>query len=106
VKLPKLEIPDAVRQVYPDLSHAHDWEAAINATSFVPDDVVAELCEALGLIGTPADCAARIAEMTRLGVRNLYLMPLLTFAPPESEIAAFRDTVFPRLSAAGVRPAL
>jgi len=39
-------------------------------------------------------------------VRNLYLMPLLTFAPPDSEIAAFRDTVFPRLSAAGVRPAL
>ena len=105
VQLPKLEIPDAVRQVYPDLSHAHDWEAAIKATSFVPDDVVAELCEAMGLIGTPADCAARIAEMTRLGVRNLYLMPLLTFAPPESEIAAFRDTVFPRLSAAGVRPA-
>ena len=103
VRLPKLEIPDAVRHVYPDLSHAQDWEAAIAATSFVPDAVVAELCDALGLIGTPADCAARIAEMTRLGVRDLYLMPLLTFAPPDAEIAAFRDTVFPRLAAAGLR---
>src|SRR5262249_26707393 len=28
VKIPKLEIPDAVWKVYPDLSHAHDWEAA------------------------------------------------------------------------------
>jgi alkanesulfonate monooxygenase SsuD/methylene tetrahydromethanopterin reductase-like flavin-dependent oxidoreductase (luciferase family) len=53
----------------------------------------------MGLIGTPADCAARILEMTKLGVRNLYLMPLLTFAPPEQEIAAFRDVVFPRLRA-------
>jgi len=103
VKIPKLEIPDAVWKVYPDLSHAHDWEAAIAATSFVPDDVVTELCNALGLVGTPADCADRIVEMTRLGIRNLYLMPLLTFAPPDSEVDAFRDVVFPRLHAAGVR---
>jgi 5,10-methylenetetrahydromethanopterin reductase len=98
--LPRLEIPDAVHRIYPDLSHAPDWEAAIAATSFVPDEVVAQLCDAMGLVGTPADCAARILATARLGVRNLYLMPLLTFAPPEREIAAFRDVVFPRLRAA------
>lgn len=106
VKLPDLEIPDAVWKVYPDLSHAHDWDAAIAATTFVPDDVVAELCDALGLIGTPDDVAARIAEMTALGVKNLYLMPCLTFAPPEKEVHAFRDVVFPRLRALGLRPAV
>jgi 5,10-methylenetetrahydromethanopterin reductase len=103
LRLPKLEIPDAVWKIYPDLSHAHDWEQAIAATSFVPDDVVAQLCDAIGLVGTPGDCAARIVEMTKLGVRNLYLMPLLTFGLPEPEIAAFRDVVFPRLRAAGLR---
>ena len=101
--LPKLEVPDAVHRIYPDLSHAHDWEAAIAATSFVPDDVAAQLCDAVGLIGTPDDCANRILEMTKLGVRNLYLMPLQTFTPPEPEIAAFRDVVFPRLRASGSR---
>jgi 5,10-methylenetetrahydromethanopterin reductase len=100
--LPKLDIPDAVHRIYPDLSHAHDWDAAIAATSFVPDDVAAQLCDAVGLIGTPADCADRILDMTKLGVRNLYLMPLLTFAPPERELAAFRDVVFPRLRASAV----
>jgi 5,10-methylenetetrahydromethanopterin reductase len=104
LRLPPMEIPEAVKQVYPDLSHAHDWEAAIKATAFVPDEIVAQLCEAMGLIGTPADCAGRIAEMTTAGVRHLYLMPLLTFAPPEAEIAAFRDTVFPRLAEVGLRP--
>jgi 5,10-methylenetetrahydromethanopterin reductase len=103
IRLPKLEIPDAVYKVYPDLSHAHDWEAAIAATSFVPDEVVAELCDALGLIGTPEHCAGRIAEMTKLGVRNLYLMPLQTFVGPEAEVRAFRDVIFPRLRAEGLR---
>ena len=55
--LPKLEVPDAVHRIYPDLSHAHDWEAAIAATAFVPDEVAAQLCDAVGLIGTAADCA-------------------------------------------------
>jgi len=103
VRVPELNVPDAVWKIYPDLSHAEDWEAAIAATSFVPDDTIAELCDALGLVGTPADCADRIVTMTKLGIRNLYLMPLLTFAPPEPEVDAFRDVVFPRLKAAGVR---
>ena len=97
LRLQKLEIPDAVWKIYPDLSHAHDWEAAIKATAFVPDDVVAQLCDAMGLVGTPADCAARIVEMTKLGVQNLYVMPLLTFGLPEPELAAFRDVIFPKL---------
>jgi 5,10-methylenetetrahydromethanopterin reductase len=103
IRLPKLDIPDAVYKVYPDLSHAHDWEEAIAATSFVPDEVVAQLCDALGLIGTAEYCADRIAEMTRFGVRNLYLMPLQTFVGPEAEVRAFRDVVFPRLHASGLR---
>jgi 5,10-methylenetetrahydromethanopterin reductase len=103
IRLPPLEIPEAVHRLYPDLSHARDWEAAIRATAFVPDGVVAELCEALGLIGTPEGCAARIGEMAARGVRRLYLMPLQTFAPPETEIRAFGEAVFPLLRAGGLR---
>lgn len=39
--------------------------------------------------------------MAAVGVNNLYLMPFQTFAAPEEEIRAFRDRVFPRLSADG-----
>jgi hypothetical protein len=41
--------------------------------------------------------------MATLGVRNLYLMPLQTFVPPEPEVRAFGDIVFPRLRALGLR---
>jgi 5,10-methylenetetrahydromethanopterin reductase len=103
IKVPALEIPEAVHKIYPDLSHAEDWEAAIAATSFVPDDLVAELADAYGLIGTPEHCAERITAMHALGVRSIYLMGFETFAPPEQELQAFRDVVFPRLKAAGLR---
>ena len=103
VRVPPLDVPDAVWKIYPDLSHAEDWEAAIAATSFVPDDVIAELCDAYGLIGTPEHCAERIAEMAKLGVQSIYLMGFQTFAPPTQEVRAFRDVVFPRLRAAGLR---
>jgi len=53
LQIPTFESPQAVRDIYPDLGHAPNWEEAIAATSFVPDDVVAQLCDTLGLIGTP-----------------------------------------------------
>jgi 5,10-methylenetetrahydromethanopterin reductase len=103
LSIPHFEIPPAVWNIYPDLSHAQDWEQAIAATSFVPDEVIAQLCDALGLVGTPEHCARRIVDLTAAGVKSLYIMPLQTFVGPEQEIRTFRDAVFPKLKAAGYR---
>jgi 5,10-methylenetetrahydromethanopterin reductase len=103
IRMPDIPIPEAVHAIKPDLSHAPDWEAAIRATAYMPQDTVAELCDALGLIGTPEYCAKRIIEMEKLGVRELYLMPFETFASPEPELRACREVVFPMLRAAGLR---
>jgi len=103
LQLPTYEIPQAVHDIYPDLSHAADWDAAIAATSFVPDDVIAQICEVVGLIGTPEHCAQRIMQMARVGVHKLYLMSLQTFVGPQQEVKAFRDVVFPMLKAQGYR---
>jgi hypothetical protein len=64
---------------------------------------VAQLCDALGLIGTPKYCARRIMEMAKVGVTDLYLMPLQTFVGPEQDVRAFCDVVFPSLRAEGYR---
>ena len=97
--IPEYEVPQAVRDVYPDLGHAPNWEEAIELTRFVDDEVNGQLCDALGLIGTPEYCTARIQEMAKHGVTQLYLMPCLTFAPPEAEVQAFGNHVIPALAA-------
>jgi 5,10-methylenetetrahydromethanopterin reductase len=101
--LPRFDIPPAVHAIYPDLSHARDWEQAIAATSFVPDEVIAQLCDTYGLVGTAEDCARRIVAMAPAGVSNLFVQAFQTFVGPERELRAFRDEVFPRLKAAGCR---
>jgi len=62
-------------------------KATIAATSFAPDAVMAEVCNALGLAGTPEYCADRIADMAKIGARNLYLIPLLPIVPANKKIA-------------------
>jgi 5,10-methylenetetrahydromethanopterin reductase len=103
LSIPHFEIPPAVGKIYPDLSHAQNWDEAIAATSFVPDEIIGQLCDALGLIGTPEHCARRIADLTGAGVKSLYIMPLQTFVGPEQEVRTFRDAVFPAMKAAGLR---
>ena len=98
--IPDYEVPQAVRDVYPDLGHAPNWEEAIELTQFVDDEVNSQLCNAMGLVGTPEYCTARIQEMAQHGVNQLYLMPCLTFAPPEAEVQAFGNHVIPALAAA------
>ena len=99
IDLPDYEIPQAVRDVYPDLGHAPNWDDAIELTQFVSDEVNTQLCDALGLIGTPEHCTQRIREMAQRGVNQLYLMPCLTFAPPEAEVLAFGERIIPALAA-------
>ena len=96
--IPDYEIPQAVRDVYPDLGHAPNWDEAIDLTQFVSDDVNTQLCDALGLIGTPEHCTQRIREMVEHGVKQLYLMPCLTFAPPHAEVDAFGQHIIPALA--------
>ena len=97
--IPDYEVPQAVRDVYPDLGHAPNWDEAIELTQFVSDEVNTQLCDALGLIGTPEHCTERIREMAQHGVNQLYLMPCLTFAPPEAEVRAFGEWIIPALAA-------
>lgn len=96
-----LEIPAALNELYPDVIHAEDWERAKELCSFLPNDLLAQMCDVIGLIGTPEYCAQRVLDAEANGIDHLYLMTSATYDYPHRELAAFKETIFPALAAAG-----
>ncbi|MDA0733455.1 MAG: LLM class flavin-dependent oxidoreductase [Chloroflexi bacterium] len=96
-----LEIPvKELSELYPDIPHAEDWERAKQLCAFLPDDILAKMCDAIGLIGTPEYCAQRIRQAEANGIGHLYLMTSESYQFPHRELAAFRDQIFPALRSA------
>lgn len=93
-----LEIPQGLRELYPDVPHAEDWEKAKELCSFMPDDFLAQLCDAIGLIGTPEYCAQQLRKAEANGIKHLYLMTSETYQYPHRELAAFKESIFPALA--------
>jgi 5,10-methylenetetrahydromethanopterin reductase len=96
-----LEIPiKELSELYPDIPHAEDWDRAKQLCAFLPEDILAKLCDALGLIGTPEHCVQWIRQAEANGISHLYLMTSESYEFPHRELAAFRDKIFPELTPA------
>lgn len=84
-------------------------EAGIDLPAdFVPesigDDRAAEICDAFGLFGTPGECLARLRRArNESGIDHVFIFPTHTqdggYDMPRADLAAFRDTIIPGLSA-------
>ncbi|MCH2518615.1 MAG: LLM class flavin-dependent oxidoreductase [Dehalococcoidia bacterium] len=94
-----LEIPAELNELYPDVIHAEDWERAKELCAFLPDDLLAQMCDVIGLVGTPEYCAQRLREAEANGIDHLYLMTSATYDYPHRELAAFKEIIFPALAA-------
>lgn len=101
VDVGELDIPEELNELYPDVIHAEDWERAKELCQFLPNDLLAKMCDVIGLIGTPEYCAQRVLQAEADGIDHLYLMTSATYDYPHRELAAFRDVIFPALAAAG-----
>lgn len=100
-----VEIPSgfSISSLYPDLLHAEDWEAAIAATSWVPENVLEAFCDEWVLMGTGEQVAARIRQLEAYGVRHLYIRHFFTYDLPHDVCAALTAEVLPRFRSAGPR---
>jgi 5,10-methylenetetrahydromethanopterin reductase len=94
-----LQAPAELEQLYPDHFHAEDWERAVALSAFLPADLRAQMCDALGMIGTPDDCLQTLRRLQAAGFDEMYMQTVGTMNFPESEIRAFRETVGPALHA-------
>ena len=87
--------PGPITGIYPDLSHAEDWDRAIEATSWVPDDFLAEWCAKYCIIGTAGDAAAKIAQLESFGVTSLYIRGFYSYKLPAELCDRFSRDVMP-----------
>lgn len=97
IDLQEYKIPHELTAVYPDIAHAEDIEQVRRLTSFMPDSLVARICDTMGLFGTPEHCAKRLEQMESEGVKKVYLRGMETYSLPEDLLTAFETEVFPRL---------
>ncbi len=92
-----LDIPPELSELYPDIPHAEDWEKARRLCSFLPDDILVQMCDAIGLIGTPEYCAQQLEKAEASGIKHLYLMTSESYQFSERELQAFKHTIFPAM---------
>ena len=91
------EVPQELWELYPDIPHAEDWEKARRATSFLPEDALAMMCDAMGLIGPVEHCIRRLKDAEAAGIKRLYLMPVGTYELPVRELEALERHIMPAL---------
>jgi 5,10-methylenetetrahydromethanopterin reductase len=94
-----LQAPAELGQLYPDHFHAEDWERAVELSSFLPPDLRAQICDVLGMIGTPDDCVQTLRRLQAAGFDEMYMQTIGTMNFPEAEIRAFRETIGPAVHA-------
>ena len=100
MEIGELNIPKELWDLYPDVVHAEDWEKAKRLCAFLPNDMLADLCDTIGFIGTPEHCAKQIRKVEQAGIDHLYLMTGATYEFAHRELQAFRDEIFPALGVA------
>lgn len=73
--------------VYPDLLHAQDWPAAVQAVDhLVSDEDVLRFAHVFCLFGSLAEIAGQIEEMSALGVSEVMLQQIGSFDVPRAWI--------------------
>ena len=94
-----IDPPAVVGGIYPDMSHAEDWdEAADVAEEWVTDEMARRYADAFCLIGTAEHCRERIAGAAEAGATNLYVRHFSSYTLPDDVLAAYGELIIPSLA--------
>ncbi len=94
----ELDVPAGAGGIYPDMSHAEDWDAAVEiAGRWVSDDMAARYAEAFCLVGTADACAERLREAVEHGARSFYIRHFGSYTLPDALLELFGRSIIPRL---------
>lgn len=87
--------PTGMKDPYPDLGHAMDWEEAKRVSAHVPDKAV----EAMVALGSGEEVARRVKELVALGLDAVWFRHEGTWERPDALLRGLAMDVLPRLRA-------
>lgn len=91
-----ITVPKVVPGIYPDVTHAVDWDAAVEGSDqYVSDEHADIYARNFTFAGTVDDVRARIEDIVALGVNNFYIQGPLSYELPRGQLEAFRDEMIP-----------
>ena len=94
-----IDPPEVVGGIYPDMSHAEDWDAAADAAAeWVTDEQALLFADAFCLIGAPDELADRLQAAADAGARSFYIRHFSSYTLPSELLRTFAETVLPRFA--------
>jgi 5,10-methylenetetrahydromethanopterin reductase len=95
-----IDPPAVVGGVYPDISHAEDWDAAADAADeWVTDEMALRYADAFCLVGSAEHCRAKLAQAADAGATNFYIRHFASYTLPDELLGAFGELIIPSLAA-------
>lgn len=95
----EIDPPEVVGGIYPDMSHAEDWDAAAEAAAeWVTDEQALRFADAFCLIGPPDELADRLRAAADAGAKSFYIRHFGSYTLPTELLRTFAETVLPRFA--------
>lgn len=89
-----IDPPAVVGGIYPDMSHAEDWDAAADAADeWVTDEQALRYAEAYCLVGSAESVRERIERAEAAGVANLYVRHFESYTLPDALLRTFGEAI-------------
>lgn len=94
-----IDPPPAVGGIYPDMSHAEDWDAAADAAEeWVSDELALRYAEAFCLVGSADYCIDRLRRARDAGATSFYIRHFESYTLPSALVDAFGSSIIPALA--------
>jgi 5,10-methylenetetrahydromethanopterin reductase len=95
-----IDPPAVVAGIYPDMSHARDWDAASEAArEWADDDVALRYADQFCLIGSAEHCVERLRQAVDAGATSFYIRHVSSYSMPEEVLRAYSELVIPAFRA-------
>jgi 5,10-methylenetetrahydromethanopterin reductase len=92
----EIAVPKVVPGIYPDVTHAVDWEAAIRGSdAYVTAEQADIYAENFTFAGTVEDIIGRIDVIRELGISHFYIQGPLSYELPALQLEAFAKHIIP-----------